>query len=111
MPSCGQTRGMSESEMPLLPYLLWIAVGMMVVLVFLVLGMLARLRRIERMLMSRDSRPEDAPPNHFNADSHAGGAFEMFLNEDPERRNLPKGEQFAAYRQWRQEKGLNWSGS
>jgi hypothetical protein len=83
----------------------------MVVLVFLVLGMLARLRRIERMLMGRSSRPEDATPDNFHADRQAGGAFEMFLSEDPERRYLPKGEQFAAYRQWRQEKGLNWSGS
>ena len=38
----------------------------------------------------------------------AGGAFEMFLAEEPARRKLPKREQFADYRKWRQEKGLNW---
>ena len=44
-------------------------------------------------------------------DSGGGGAFEDFLHEDPARRRLPKREQFAAYRLWRQEKGLNWSQS
>jgi hypothetical protein len=40
-----------------------------------------------------------------------GGAFEVFLGEDPSRREMAKGEQFSAYRRWRQEKGLNWSNS
>jgi hypothetical protein len=43
------------------------------------------------------------------AEKSPGGAFESFLNEDPTRWNLPKNEQFAAYRKWRQQKGLNWS--
>ncbi len=38
-----------------------------------------------------------------------GTHFEEFLNEDPERRKLPKKLQFKAYRAWRTEKGLNWS--
>lgn len=42
-------------------------------------------------------------------DASMGGAFEGFLDEEPGRRALPKGEQFAAYRKWRQEKGLNWT--
>jgi hypothetical protein len=37
------------------------------------------------------------------------GAFEEFLGEDPERRKLEKREQFAAYRKWRKERGLNWA--
>jgi len=39
----------------------------------------------------------------------AGGAFEAFLNEDSTRRSMAKSDQFAAYRQWRKEKGMNWS--
>jgi hypothetical protein len=37
-------------------------------------------------------------------------AFRKFLEEDPERRKLPKKEQFASYRKWRHEHGLNWPG-
>ncbi|GAA5131133.1 hypothetical protein GCM10023212_41970 [Luteolibacter yonseiensis] len=40
-----------------------------------------------------------------------GGAFEAFLNEDASRRALTKREQSAAYRKWRQAKGMNWSNS
>lgn len=45
------------------------------------------------------------------AETPSGGAFEIFLSEEPSRRALTKSEQFAAYRQWRQEKGMNWSNS
>jgi hypothetical protein len=38
----------------------------------------------------------------------SGTPFEEFLNEDPSRRSLGKKEQFAAYRDWRSQKGLNW---
>jgi len=34
--------------------------------------------------------------------------FEAFLAEDAARRELPKKEQFAAFRRWRAEKGMNW---
>lgn len=45
------------------------------------------------------------------ADSKAQeSAFEQFLAEDPGRISMPKSEQFAAYRQWRKDKGMNWSG-
>lgn len=36
------------------------------------------------------------------------GPFLDFLNEDPARREMPKKEQFAAYRRWRSARGLNW---
>ena len=35
--------------------------------------------------------------------------FSKFLEEDPARAELPKREQFEAFRRWRQEKGYNWS--
>ena len=37
--------------------------------------------------------------------------FAAFLEEDPSRKELPKKEQFAAFRKWREEKGLNWKAS
>jgi hypothetical protein len=37
-----------------------------------------------------------------------GADFVTFLVEDPERRKLPKREQFASYREWRKAKGLSW---
>ncbi len=43
-----------------------------------------------------------------NVEVPSGTPFEEFLNEDPTRRSLSKKEQFAAYRDWRSQKGLNW---
>lgn len=48
-------------------------------------------------------------PAPSGAETSPGGAFEAFLAEDPARRELSKGEQFSAYRKWRQENGMNWS--
>ncbi|MCX8496800.1 MAG: hypothetical protein ORN51_11515 [Akkermansiaceae bacterium] len=56
----------------------------------------------------RGGTPQAAPSV---AETSSGGAFEAFLSEDPSRRKLGKKEQFAAYRQWRQENGMNWSNS
>jgi hypothetical protein len=38
------------------------------------------------------------------------GAFGKFLGERPELLSLKKREQFAAFRAWRKEQGLNWEG-
>lgn len=102
---------MPEAAFPLFQILLSVAAGMLVLLFVLGLRISRRLARIERRLtdMANHSDPETSPPSH--AETQAGGAFETFLSEDPVRRFLPKAEQFAAYRKWRQEKGLNWSGS
>lgn len=69
---------------------------------------LARIARSRSEPATRDEAPVAAPGA---AETSAGGAFEAFLKEDPSRRRLPKGEQFAAYRKWRQENGLNWTNS
>ncbi|MCW1885403.1 hypothetical protein OKA04_11745 [Luteolibacter flavescens] len=37
--------------------------------------------------------------------------FAEFIAEDPSRSDLPKKEQFAEFRKWRDRKGLNWKGS
>lgn len=83
-------------------------------LLFLVLMSVIRLggcvRRIEKHLGHGVAGEVAAPVPGISETSH-GGAFETFLKEDPSRRGLSKSEQFAAYRRWRQENGLNWSNS
>ena len=105
------TSGMPEPVAPMVVILLVLTVGLLVLLMGMMWGLSRRLVRIERHLaegLTRQAAAEAAPSP---AEIAVGGAFETFLNEDPTRRTLPKGEQFAAYRQWRQDKGLNWSNS
>ena len=105
---------MPEADAPTVLILLWLAVALLVCLLvcLLALGLVTfrRLSRIERRLVENSGRQEAAEAAAAT-EIHAGGAFEAFLTEDPSRRELPKREQFAAYRQWRHERGLNWSNS
>jgi len=102
---------MPETETPLLLILLSIALGLLVLLALISWGISRRLAQLERRLSktSIHSDSDTSPPS--TAETSAGGAFETFLDEDPARRAMTKAEQFAAYRKWRQENGLNWSGS
>jgi hypothetical protein len=92
----------------LIPYLL-IA---LVVMQLIVLAMLLRLSgRVSRL--SRQVHPSAAPPARDRGGRKEAGAdqkqwFAQFLAEDPARKDLPKKEQFAAFRRWREEKGMNW---
>lgn len=98
---------MPEATSPLLIYLLCGVIALLLFLIVISWNIVRGLAKIERRLSthqndnSAPSTPETSP----------SGAFEAFLNEEPAIKKLPKGEQFAAYRKWRQEKGLNWSGS
>ncbi|MFD2255841.1 hypothetical protein ACFSSA_04055 [Luteolibacter algae] len=81
---------------------------LILLLQFRISGQLAALS----VRMSKESRSvkladPDAEPQSIEAGP--GTPFEEFLNEDPQRRNLAKKEQFKAYRKWRADKGLNWS--
>lgn len=104
---------MPDSEGPSLVFQLLCYAGLLILVMNLFLGfrILSRLKRLERQLeeSSKGSEPVAATPSQ--AETSPGGAFEAFLAEDPGRRNLSKAEQFSAYRQWRQEKGMNWSNS
>lgn len=107
---------MPEAETPLtLIILLSTCIGLLLILVAMALRISGRLVKLEKSLSqtrNRSSSPsEPAPAAPSAAETSPGGAFEAFLDEDPARRSLSKSEQFAAYRQWRQEKGLNWSNS
>ncbi len=100
---------MPELEANTVLILLGSCVGLLVLALLLIFRMASRVARIESLLgqnISHSSAADEAPTV---AETSPGGAFEMFLREDPERRNLSKSEQFSAYRQWRHEKGMNWS--
>lgn len=88
---------------------------LLLVILVLIFKVSERLGRIESWISRSDALKESSPAVSDTAPSVAetspGGPFEEFLAEDPERLNLTKKEQFSAYRQWRQKKGLNWSNS
>jgi hypothetical protein len=100
---------MPEPDAPTLMILLAAALCLLGWLLVLVLGVSRRLARLERRLAGDADRQESADAAAAPVEYPAGGAFEAFLDEDPARRELPKGEQFAAYRRWRHERGMNWS--
>jgi Na+-transporting methylmalonyl-CoA/oxaloacetate decarboxylase gamma subunit len=87
--------------------------GAGVVFLFLLLLAVVRagscLQRLEQMLAERDTASAAAGTVELAPRTANDGAFREFLSEDAARRTLPKREQFEAYRQWRKEKGLNWS--
>ena len=97
------------------PLLIPALLGALVVLQLLVLVAMFRLSgRITRLSRPDPvtSRPESrGTAVAKEAKGESGKAFESFLDEDPARRNLPKKEQFAAFRLWREERGLNWKAS
>ena len=63
--------------------------------------------RIHSLQKDLESRP--APSADAEGEQSPGSAFDQFLAEDPERLKLSKTDQFAAYREWRKVKGMNWS--
>ena len=89
--------------------LLIVSVGLSLLGLLMMLLLARRLSRLERLMTRQVAKVEAAEPAPSVAETSPGGAFEAFLGEDPERRQLTKKEQFAAYRQWRHEKGLNWT--
>ncbi|RYD20022.1 MAG: hypothetical protein EOP88_16710 [Verrucomicrobiaceae bacterium] len=101
-----------------LAILLYCCFGLLITLFILVLRISGKLNRLESLISQSKSRSASAPAPAepvsgapSAAETSPGGAFEAFLAEDSSRRELTKSEQFAAYRQWRQEKGMNWSNS
>lgn len=94
------------------PLLIPALLGALVVLQLLVLAVLLRLSgRVSRLfrLIASPVPPasgELADRRESNADQKKW--FALFLAEDPTREQLPKKEQFAAFRRWREEKGMNW---
>lgn len=99
------------------PVTLLVLMGIMTLLVLMVwmgqFGISARLRRIEyhlRQMAVQDGAETPALGERKAETKLQKRLFQEYLDEDPYRRRLPKREQFAGFRKWRSEKGLNWGG-
>lgn len=92
---------------------MWILLGVQAgLLVLLWLGQLiqgARLRRIERQLVTGQAQAGPELQRIKDGNRESKRLFESWLDEEPARRSLPKKEQFAGFRKWRSEQGLNWN--
>lgn len=107
-----QTAGeMPEFTSSTVVILLASILGVLLLIFIALLGISRNLAVMVRRQAEPQSREEATTGTPSAAETSAGGAFETFLREDPARRKLAKGEQFAAYRKWRQENGLNWTNS
>jgi hypothetical protein len=97
------------------PLFIPILLGTLVLLQLLALALLVRISgRVARL--SRKPAASVASTGRNLADRKESNAdqkkwFAQFLAEDPDRAQLPKKEQFAAFRRWREEKGMNWKSS
>jgi hypothetical protein len=93
------------------PLFMPVTLGVLAVMNLLALLLLVRLSsRVSRLARALAPPPQVVSEREAREEIPAAsaGAFEAFLDEDPARRELPKKDQFAAFRRWRAEKGLNW---
>lgn len=104
---------MLENPM-LVPSLLGVIVFLQVIGFIVMLAMSGNVKRLMRWAASQDPRPSKEQDKELaemkEENSEQKHLFAEFLAEDPERRELPKKEQFAEFRRWRERKGLNWKG-
>ena len=84
------------------------------IFVVLLVLILTALIRIGSKLggFERTATPLDSISTEKESSSEVSydGAFGKFMDERPELLGLKKSEQFAAFRKWRKEQGLNWDG-
>lgn len=101
-----------ESPM-LIPSLLGLILFLQVVGFIVMLAMSGNVKRLMRWAASQESAPVSKSKELAEIKEENGEQkqlFAEFLEEDPARRELPKKEQFAEFRRWRDKKGLNWKG-
>ncbi len=89
--------------------LLLLVLILLLLLLGLTLGLRSAVARLEHRLLHQ---ADGKDPAARNAESEAKeSAFQTFLAEDPRRLTLSKSDQSAAFREWRRQKGMNWSNS
>lgn len=93
-----------------LPVALGVLALLQVLLLIAVLRLSGRVSRLFQLIASPVPPAARELADRKEATGEQKQWFDRFLAEDPARRALPKKEQFAAYRRWREEKGLNWKG-
>lgn len=94
--------------MPEIALIALYTITVLLVLIFATLIRIAsKLSAMERQLA--DSTPS-CPEKESAPETSHDGAFGKFLGDHPELLAMKKSEQFAAFRAWRKEQGLNWEG-
>ncbi|WP_367871567.1 hypothetical protein [Luteolibacter sp. Populi] len=101
-------------EIPIYEEIWFVPVLLGTILFFQLLMLVALLRlsgKVSRLSRRQQAAgpaagPELVQKKEENADQKKW--FAVFLEENPTRRGLPKKEQFAEFRKWREAKGLNW---
>ena len=94
-----------------MPEISQIALYSIVVLLVMILVALIRIGSRLKGIEHRLGVPETTSSEKETAsEASHDGAFGKFLGERPELLALKKSEQFAAFRAWRKEQGLNWEG-
>lgn len=100
--------GFQDPSMPEVALIVQCTIAGLLVMILVVLIQIAsRLKGIERRVTV--TQPDVVAKESLSETSY-DGAFGKFLGERPELLVLKKSEQFAAYRKWRKEQGLNWEG-
>ena len=89
----------------------WVTVAAIAIMLILLVSLRVALVSLQLQVRQLQKALEDKPMRASDADedTRKESAFDQFLGEDPERLKLSKTEQFAAYREWRKMKGMNWS--
>lgn len=90
------------------PITLGVLAVMQVLLFLALLRLSARISRLFTLIASPVPPASQELADRKESNSEQKKWFAEFLAEDPARKSLPKKEQFAAFRRWREEKGLNW---
>lgn len=107
-----QCEGMPELSLSLV---MSVMIAVLCLLVVQCLMMMRLMRRVSQIAIASARTDKEREKEREERERELvvknESAFESFLKEDPSRMQLTKSEQFAAYRQWRKNKGLNWKTS
>lgn len=90
------------------PIALCVLALLQVVLLFALVRLSGKVSRLFRLIASPVPAASQELADRKEANGEQKKWFAEFLAENPARRELPKKEQFASFRRWREEKGLNW---
>lgn len=89
----------------------YVSLAFLIAIFLIVLRINSKLSAGSNKIMNHARKPSvinNSEKSKTDVEAANGTPFEEFLNEDPARLTMSKKEQFAAYRDWRSAKGLNW---
>lgn len=96
-------------ENPLLiPSLLGVLIALQLLVLVVLLRLSGRVTRLARRTTNQVPVAGKQLGERKESTTEQKKSFALFLAEDPARKDLAKKDQFAAFRRWRDEKGMNW---